>query len=64
VREDETGLVIGLKLIPNPELTQLILSYGADVKVLRPVALQECIKEIWQRAIKDKGSLEKNSNEG
>jgi predicted DNA-binding transcriptional regulator YafY len=56
--------MIGLKLIPNPELTQLILSYGADVKVLRPVALQECIKEIWQRAIKDKGSLEKNSNEG
>lgn len=55
VREDETGLVISLMLIPNPELTQLILSYGADVKVLKPVALQEGIKEIWNKAIKDKG---------
>jgi predicted DNA-binding transcriptional regulator YafY len=64
VREDEAGLVIGLKLIPNPELTQLILSYGADVKVLKPTTLQECITEIWEKAIKDKGSLEKNSNEG
>lgn len=65
VREDETGLVISLKLIPNPELTQLILSYGADVKVLKPVTLQNDIKEIWLRAIKDKGWLEKkNCNEG
>lgn len=51
VREDETGLVITLKLIPNPELTQLILSYGAEVKVLKPVSLQEGIKEIWNKAI-------------
>ena len=57
LREDENGLVISLKLIPNPELTQLILSYGADVKVLKPTTLQEGIKEIWERAIKEKGSL-------
>jgi predicted DNA-binding transcriptional regulator YafY len=57
VREDETGLMITLKLIPNPELTQLILSYGADVKVLRPVALQKGIKEIWSKAIKDEATM-------
>lgn len=54
VREDETGLVITLKLIPNPELTQLILSYGVEVKVLMPAALHEGIKEIWSKAIKTK----------
>jgi predicted DNA-binding transcriptional regulator YafY len=65
VREDETGLVISLKLIPNPELTQLILSYGADVNVLKPVALQERLTEIWERMIKEKSRLEKkNYSEG
>lgn len=52
VREDETGLVILLKLIPNPELIQLILSYGADVKVLKPVSLKESIFKIWGQAVK------------
>jgi predicted DNA-binding transcriptional regulator YafY len=51
VRADDEGLVIALRLIPNPELTQLILSYGADVKVLKPLALKESIGEIWRKAI-------------
>ncbi len=45
VREDENGLVINLKLMPNPELVQLILSYGADAKVLKPESLQVKIKQ-------------------
>jgi predicted DNA-binding transcriptional regulator YafY len=49
--EDETGLVILLKLIPNPELTQLILSYGAEVKVVKPISLKESIARIWERAV-------------
>jgi predicted DNA-binding transcriptional regulator YafY len=56
VREDESGLVISLKLIPNPELTQLILSYGAEVKVLKPGTLKERIQQIWENAA-DTGSL-------
>lgn len=52
VREDETGLVIMLKLIPNPELTQVILSYGAEVKVVKPISLKESIARIWERAVK------------
>lgn len=44
VSDDDKGLVITLKLIPNPELTQLILSYGADLKVLKPQGLMDKIK--------------------
>jgi predicted DNA-binding transcriptional regulator YafY len=51
VRDDESGLVISVQLIPNPELTQLILGYGADVKVLKPQWLRESIQEIWRRAV-------------
>lgn len=51
IREDENGLVISLKLIPNPELTQLLLSYGAEVKVLQPEKLKEGIEKIWGRAV-------------
>ena len=50
ISDDETGLVISLKLIPNPELTQLILSYGAEVKVLKPETLKEVILPIWDKA--------------
>ncbi len=50
VREDENGLTISLQLIPNPELTQLILGYGADVKVLKPEPLSQSIAAIWQKA--------------
>jgi predicted DNA-binding transcriptional regulator YafY len=49
--EDEKGLVISLKLIPNHELTQLLLSYGAEVKVLMPEKLKEDIEKIWRRAV-------------
>jgi predicted DNA-binding transcriptional regulator YafY len=45
VREDNDGLTINLKLIPNPELLQLLLSYCGNVKVLAPVSLKEKYKE-------------------
>ena len=48
VREDENGLGINLRLIPNPELVQLILSYGGDVKVLKPESLQVKIKQAME----------------
>jgi predicted DNA-binding transcriptional regulator YafY len=51
VREDENGLVISLRLIPNPELTQLILSYGPEVKVLKPLSLKENIGKTWKRVL-------------
>jgi predicted DNA-binding transcriptional regulator YafY len=50
VRDDARGLVIALRLIPNPELTQLILGYGPDAAVLKPVHLKNEIERLWQKA--------------
>jgi predicted DNA-binding transcriptional regulator YafY len=45
IHEDKHGLTINLKLIPNPELLQLLLSYCGNVKVLAPVSLKEKYRE-------------------
>jgi predicted DNA-binding transcriptional regulator YafY len=52
VRADDHGLVIALRLIPNPELKQLILSYGDGVQVLKPDSLRKEIEEVWKRAVR------------
>lgn len=39
------GTVIKLDVIPNPELEELILSFGEDMKVLEPSSLKERIIE-------------------
>jgi len=44
ISHDETGLVIALKLIPNHELEQLILSFGENTEVLQPQKLRERIR--------------------
>ena len=41
----DEGFLVTLKLIPNLELEQVILSYGEDVEVLQPKYLRERIKE-------------------
>jgi len=46
------GLTIEYRLIVNYELIGIILSYGADVKVLAPKSLQDKILEILDRAKK------------
>jgi predicted DNA-binding transcriptional regulator YafY len=35
----EEGLLVRLQVVPNPELEQVILSFGEEVKVLQPEAL-------------------------
>lgn len=44
-KEDEEGRTVIIKVIPNRELTQLILSFGPDVEVLEPEFLRKEIKE-------------------
>ena len=39
-----SGFLVTLKLVPNLELEQVILSYGEDVEVLAPKSLRESIK--------------------
>jgi len=51
VSDDESGLVISLRLIPNPELTQLLLSYGSDVKVLKSERLKMEIESVWKKCV-------------
>ena len=57
VKEDATGLVITVQLIPNPELIQLLMGYGAEVKVLRPRALQQAIVRVLEKAMKVNASV-------
>ncbi|HEY5823010.1 MAG TPA: WYL domain-containing protein [Cyclobacteriaceae bacterium] len=52
IRDNKEGLVILLKLIPNPELTQLLLSFGAEVKVLKPKSLRDSLKQVWEKAMR------------
>ena len=44
-KSDESGLTIQIEVIPNPELYQLILSFGEDVKVVSPEEVKMEIKE-------------------
>ncbi|WP_276371822.1 WYL domain-containing protein [Chryseolinea sp. H1M3-3] len=52
VRDDEAGLVLSLQLIPNYELLQTLLAFGAEVKVLKPLSLQQEVKEMISRSTK------------
>lgn len=40
----DKGFLVTLKLIPNLELEQVILSYGEDVEVLSPQSLRDTIE--------------------
>ncbi len=44
-KDDEEGLTIQIEVIPNPELYQLILSFGEDVEVISPPEIRQTIKE-------------------
>ena len=42
---DASGLTIKIEVIPNPELYQLLLSFGEDVEVITPLEVRAIIKE-------------------
>ncbi|WP_276373604.1 WYL domain-containing protein [Chryseolinea sp. H1M3-3] len=50
IADNDEGLRVTLALKPNYELLQTLLSYGAEVKVLKPLSLQEKIKEALGKA--------------
>lgn len=45
IEENESGIVVGLQLVPNFELEQLILGFGERVKVLEPESLARNIAD-------------------
>lgn len=51
IHTDENGLTIQLKLIPNFELVQTVLSFGDRVKVLAPDTLQTQLRAHLSRAL-------------
>lgn len=44
-KSDKSGLTIQIEVIPNPELYQLILSFGEDVEVVSPAEVRSGLKE-------------------
>ncbi|MFM9837596.1 MAG: helix-turn-helix transcriptional regulator [Cyclobacteriaceae bacterium] len=52
ISDDDNGLVVSLQLIPNYELLQTLLAFGAEVKVLEPSSLQQQIKEMIHKSLK------------
>jgi predicted DNA-binding transcriptional regulator YafY len=49
--EHENGLLVKLKVIPNFELEQQILSFGESVQVLAPIELKNRITSRLQQAL-------------
>jgi len=45
-KADESGQSVQIEVIPNRELYQLILSFGADVMVVKPESIREKLKDI------------------
>ena len=50
LKEDESALTVQLELIINKELISLLLGFGKDVKVIKPLRLKEVVKEILTEA--------------
>jgi predicted DNA-binding transcriptional regulator YafY len=49
--DNETEFRIGLELVINHELQNLVLSYGADLTVVSPVHFRNAIRQELQKAI-------------
>ncbi len=50
---EDGSAIISIKVIPNFELTQLLLSFGERIKVLSPETLKEKIKERIERNLQN-----------
>lgn len=52
VQDDKDGLLITLQLIPNYELLQVLLSFGPEVEVLKPLKLREQMIEMIGKMVR------------
>jgi predicted DNA-binding transcriptional regulator YafY len=50
-RMEDSSLFVRLKLIPNKELTSMLLSFGNSVQILSPVELRQQIKDALKSAL-------------
>jgi predicted DNA-binding transcriptional regulator YafY len=51
IAEDENGIVVRIRVIPSPELTMTILSFGHQVEVVSPTTLREEVSEAIRLAV-------------
>lgn len=51
IQENDKGIIIQLKLVVNKELISELLSYGKDMKVIKPASLEGMIKDDLLKAI-------------
>ncbi|RZJ90958.1 MAG: WYL domain-containing protein [Hymenobacter sp.] len=51
VANDAEGMDVVLHLIPTQELLTQLLGYGADLKVLAPLSLQEKMRQVLRRSL-------------
>lgn len=51
VKDDATGLVVTVRLTPNYELLQTLLSFGPEVKVLAPAQVRDDLKAMVQKTL-------------
>jgi predicted DNA-binding transcriptional regulator YafY len=52
ISHDDNGLIVSILVIPNYELSKLILSFGESVKVLQPQELKEIISKSTLESLK------------
>jgi len=50
IKNDSSGLEVRLNVVPNFELKQLILSFGKNVKVIRPANWSQLISNELKNA--------------
>ena len=51
IAETSQGVHLQLRLIINPELRSLLLSYGSNIEVLSPAALRASLAKVHQKAL-------------
>ena len=52
IKHDDNGLLITIEVIPNVELEKLLLSFGENLTINKPIAFKENIIKRLKAAIK------------
>jgi predicted DNA-binding transcriptional regulator YafY len=52
MQDDKDGPIVTLQLIPNYELLQVLLSFGSEVEVLKPLKLREQMIQMVEKMMR------------
>ena len=51
LKESKSSITFIISVIPNNELMSLLLSYGSDLKVIKPIKYKNAMKEAHRKAL-------------